>query len=254
MSRDRSATPSTAGRVGAAVRAGALELRRTPLLLALLVVAPAYVIYLFTVVAPDGEAVMQVGGETVRTTLPKAFPAFTTPMTAALLTGIAGLFLMGTAADADARLVVAGYRARDIVLARLSLLVAVAGVATAVSVGVMLTAFSPDALGWFVVGVGLTALVYGMVGVLAGVVLDRLAGVYLILFGSMLDLFIFQNPLATDAPDAATALPGHYPLALAMEAGFTGSVDGTNLAWALAYLAGLTALTTLAFYVNGRLR
>jgi len=253
VTRERSAAPSTAGRVGAALRAGALELRRTPLLLALLVVAPAYVIYLFTVVAPDGPAVVQVGGETVRTTLPTAFPAFTTPMTAALLSGIAGLFLMGTAADADARLVVAGYRGRDVVLARLGLLVAIAGVATAVSVGVMLTAFSPESLGWFVAGVGLTALLYGTVGVLAGVVLDRLAGVYLVLFGSMIDLFVFQNPLATDTPAAATLLPGHYPLALAMDAGFTGSVDATDLALALAYLAGLTALATLAFVLNGRL-
>lgn len=174
-------------------------------------------------------------------------------MTAAPLTGVAGLFLMATAADADARLVVAGYRAREVVLARLGLLVAIASVASAVSVGVMLTAFFPDALGWFVVGVGLTALVYGMVGVLAGVVLDRLAGVYLILFGLMIDLFVFQNPLATDAPDVARLLPGHYPLALAMEAGFTGSVEAPNLAWALAYLAGLTALATLAFVINGRL-
>ena len=240
----------TMRRVAGALRAGALELRRTPLLLALLVFAPAYVIYLFTVVAPDGQALVQVGGETVRTTLPKAFPAFTTPMTAALLSGIAGLFLMQTAADADARLVVAGYRAHEVVLARLGLLVGVAGVATAVSVGVMSTAFSPDSLGWFVVGVGLTALVYGMVGVLAGVVLDRLAGVYLILFGSMIDLFIFQNPLATDAPDAATFLPGHYPLRAAMDAGFTGSVDVTHLGLALAYLGVLTAPGTLAFFAK----
>ena len=253
MTREKSGPWSTASRVGAALRAGALELRRTPLLLALLVVAPAYVIYLFTIVAPDGQAVLEVGGETIQTTLPKAFPAFTTPMTAALLTGVAGLFLMGTAADADARLVIAGYRAYEVVLARLGLLVAIAGVASAVSVGVMLTAFTPDALGWFVVGVGLTALVYGMVGVLAGVVLDRLAGVYLILFGSMIDLFVFQNPLATDAPDAASFLPGHYPLQVAMDAGFTGSVDGANLSWALLYLAGVTAIATLAFFARGRL-
>ena len=43
MTRQKSGPWSTASRVGAAVRAGALELRRTPLLLALLVVAPGYV-------------------------------------------------------------------------------------------------------------------------------------------------------------------------------------------------------------------
>jgi ABC-2 type transport system permease protein len=236
-------------RVGAALRSGARELRRTPLLVALLVVAPAYAIYVFTVFAPTGTAVLHLdgGGGTVRTSLQEAFPAFMTPMTAALLAGVTGLFLMGTAAAADARLAVAGYRAHQVVLARLGLLVGVASVATAVSVGVMLTAFEPAHLAWFLLGTGLAALTYGMVGVLAGLLLDRLPGVYLILFGSMIDLFVFQNPLATDSPATARLLPGHYPLRVAMEAGFGTGVDLAALGWALAYLGVLTALATGAF-------
>lgn len=128
-------------------------------------------------------------------------------MTAALLAGIAGLFLMQTAETADARLVVSGYRPSQIVLSRLGLVVGVALIATGVSVGVMLTAFQPELLGWFVMGTVLTAVTYGMVGVLVGVLLNCLLGVYVILFGSMIDLFIFQNPLATDPPTAATLLP-----------------------------------------------
>jgi hypothetical protein len=80
------------------------------------------------------------------------------------------------------------------------------------------------------------------------VVLDRLAGVYLILFGSMIDLFVFQNPLATDPPDAAILLPGHYPLQVVMMAGFTDSVTLEPLAWTLAYLAVVTGLATVAFF------
>lgn len=235
-------------RVGTAFRLGVTELRRTPLLLVLLVVGPAYVIYVFTLVAPDGPAIVHLGEKTVRTTLPKAFPAFTTPMTAALLAGIAGPFLMQTAETADARLVVAGYRASQVVLARLGLVVGVALIATGVSVGVMLTAFQPERLGWFVLGTVLTALIYGMVGLLVGVLLNRLLGVYLILFGSMIDLFIFQNPLATDPPATATVLPGHYPLRLAIEAGFTGNIALGDVGWTLAYLTVLTGLAILGFY------
>lgn len=235
-------------RVGTALRSGATELGRTPLLLALLVFAPAYVIYLFTLVAPEGAAVVHLGSETVQTPLSEAFPAFTTPMTAALLSGITGMFLMHSSAVADSRLVVAGYRAHQVVLARLGLLLGVSAVATVVSVGVMLTAFQPADLGWFVLGTGLTALIYSMVGVLAGVLLARITGVYLILFGSMIDLFIFQNPLATDAPALAQYLPGHYPLRLAMEAGFTGGVETSGLAWSLVYLGILTVVATGAFY------
>lgn len=238
-------------RVGTALRSGATELRRTPLLLALLVVAPAYVIYVFTVVAPEGTAVVHVDGEAVRTTLDAAFPAFTAPMTAALLSGITGLFVMGSAAAADARLVVAGYRAREVALARLGLLVGVAFVATAVSVGVTLTAFDPAAPAWFALGTGLAALAYGMVGALVGVLLDRLAGVYLVLFGSMVDLFVFQNPMATETPAAATLLPGHYPLQVATGAGFTGAVEAADLGFALAYLGVLAVATIGAFYTIG---
>lgn len=235
-------------RVGAALRSGATELRRTPLLLALLVVAPAYVIYLFTVVAPAGTAPVHVAGEVVRTPLASAFPAFTTPMTAALLTGITGLFVMGSSAAADARLVVAGYRAHQVVLARLGVLLAVAAVATGVSVGVMLTAFEPAHLAWFVVGTGLTAVVYGMVGVLAGVLLARITGVYVILFGSMIDLFVFQNPLATDSPEVAGLLPGHYPLRVTMEAAFAAGVNPASVGWTLLYVGVLAVAATTAFY------
>lgn len=235
-------------RVGTALWLGVKELRRTPLLLALLVVGPAYIIYVFTLVAPEGPAVVHLGEETVRTTLPKAFPAFTTPMTAALLAGIAGLFLMQTAETADARLVVAGYRPSQVVLARLGLVFGVAVIATGVSVGVMVTAFQPERLGWFVLGTVLTALIYGVVGLLVGVVLNRLLGVYLILFGSMIDLFIFQNPLATDPPAVATVLPGHYPLQLAIQAGFTGNVALGDVGLSLAYLTVLTGLAILGFY------
>jgi len=235
-------------RVGAALRSGATELQRTPLLLALVVFAPAYVIYVFTLAAPEGTAAVHVGGEVVRTPLADAFPAFTTPMTAALLSGITGLFLMHSSAVADSRLVVAGYRAHQVVLARLGLLLGIAAVATTVSVGVMLTAFEPEHLGWFIVGTGLTALIYGMVGVLAGVLLARITGVYLILFGSMIDLFIFQNPLATDPPAAAQFLLGHYPLQVAIKAGFTGPVDVASVGWTLLYLGILTAIATGAFY------
>ncbi|MFB6243546.1 MAG: ABC transporter permease [Halobaculum sp.] len=239
-------------RVGTAFRTGVTELGRTPLLLALLVVAPAYVVGLFTVVAPDGPARVHVADQTVVTTLPEAFPAFTTPMTAALLSGIAGLFLMRTAVEADSRLVVAGYRPWQVVLARLGLVGAVSVVATTVSVAVMLTAFEPADLPVFLVGVLVTAFVYGLVGVLAGVLLDRLSGVYLILFGAMIDLFVFQNPLATDTPALSRFLPGHFPLRVAMAGGFDAAVATNVAAGTVAVIALLTTAVITAFALETR--
>jgi ABC-2 type transport system permease protein len=240
-------------RTTTAIRMGVSEFRRTPVLLALLVFLPAYMIGLFTQVAPDQPAVVHLTGETAQVSLTEAFPAFTAPMTAALLSGIAGLFLMQSAADADGRLSVAGYRAREVVLARLGLLVGVSAVTSLVAIGVMLVAFEPNHLAWFALATGLAALVYGVVGVLAGLLLDRLPGVYLVMFGAMLDLFLFQNPLATDTPPGAEWMPGHFPMQLAMDAGFAASVDAGALGWGLAYLAVLVALATTAFYRSVRL-
>ncbi|MFB6227563.1 MAG: hypothetical protein ABEH88_03105 [Halobacteriales archaeon] len=236
-------------RVTTVVRMGTREVRRTPVLLALLVFLPAYIVGVFTYVAPDSTVQFELaGGEAVRVGMGEVFPAFTTPMVAALLSAIAGLFLMDNAARADSRLLIAGYRSHEVVLARLALLVGISAVGTLVAVGVMRVAFAPEHLLVFAGAVMLAALIYGMVGVLAGVLLDRLPGVYLILFGTMIDLFLFQNPMATDTPALATVMPGHYPIELAMDAGFSGTVSTEPLPWALAVLAVLTALATAAFY------
>ncbi len=233
-------------RVSTAVRAGATQLRRTPLLVGLIVAGPAYVVTVFSWVAPSAPATVYVG-EPVRTTLSAAFPALTTPMTAALLSGVAGLFLTGTVARPDGRLVLAGYRPREVVLARLGLLAGVSLVATTVSTAAMLVAFRPAHLAWFALGTALTALVYGLVGLVLGLVLDRVLGVYLILFGATVDLFVFQNPLATDPPATARLLPGHYLFEVTTAAAFGGAVPGGgDLAAGLVYLAALVGVATLS--------
>ncbi|MFB6198544.1 MAG: hypothetical protein ABEI52_09810 [Halobacteriaceae archaeon] len=75
-------------RIGAVLRSGMMELRRTSLLLKLPVFAPAYVTYLFTLVAPEGVSVIYLGSEIVWMPFENAFPAFITPMIAALLSEI----------------------------------------------------------------------------------------------------------------------------------------------------------------------
>ncbi len=235
-------------RVGAAVLAGAREYRRTPVLLALLVFLPAYTVGLFAVVAPDAEAVVHTGDGPVTVGLAEATPAFTAPMAAALVAGVAGLFLMRSAADTDRRLVVAGYRPWEVVAARAGLLVAVAGLATVVAVGVARVAFVPASLAGFAAAGFLAALSYGLVGLLAGLVVGRLGGVYVVLFGAMLDLFVFQNPLATDAPAAARFLPGHYPVAMATDAAFGSGVAVGDVVGSLVVVAVLGLAGVAGFY------
>ncbi|QLG48194.1 hypothetical protein [Natrinema halophilum] len=227
---------------------GARQIRRTPVLLGLLVFLPAYLVGVFTYVAPDSTVAFElVGGETVRVSLAEVFPAFTTPMVASLLAGISGLFLIRSTADADARLVIAGHRPFEVILARLALLTGISTIATLAAVGVMRVAFAPERLGWFAAAVLLTALIYGTFGVTVGTLLVKLPGVYLVLFGSMIDLFLFQNPLATETPNAATLAPGYYPLRLAMDAGFSQQVDLEPLVWSLGVLTVFGALAVASF-------
>lgn len=245
----------SASRVTTAFRLGLREFRRTPVLLALLVFLPAYAVGVFAYLAPDAPAVIHLtDAGAVEVGLSEAFPAFTTPMVAALLTGLAGLFLMHTAADADGRLVAAGYRAYEVVLARLGMLVVVAGIGTIAAVAIMLVAFTPEYPAWFVFATFLTALIYGMVGVLAGVLLDRLPGVYLVLFGALVDLFLFQNPLAEDESTVALLMPGHFPLELGMEAAFGANVPLEMVGYSIVVLGTLTLLAAGSFYRTTRVK
>ena len=239
-------------RVVAAARAGLREYRRTPVLLALFLALPAYSVGLFARLAPDEPATLYLGDGAVRTGMPETFAALMTPMAAALAAGVAGLFLLSSSADADARLVVAGYRPAEVVLARIGQLSVVATAVSAVAVAVALATFTPDHLGWFAAATLLAALVYGALGTLAGAVLSRMAGVYLVLFGTLADLFLFQNPLARDAPDGAAALPGNVPVAVAMDAAFAGGADLGEFAVGAAYLLAVVAAAAAAFYRSAR--
>jgi ABC-2 type transport system permease protein len=229
---------------------GFREYRRTPVLLVLLVAAPVYVIGLFSVVVPSGQIPLHLASDTTVTASLKGFiGALMAPVAGAFIGGLTGLFVMQTTRETDGRLVLAGYRPYQVGLARLLLLGSVGVLVTVISmVMLLLTGFTPALLGWFALATLSVTLVYAMVGVLVGTVLDTLSGVYFLLFVPMFDLFLFQNPLASDPPSFATYLPGNFPLRLAMDAAFTGNVDVTALGGSLAVLVILTVLATAAFY------
>jgi ABC-2 type transport system permease protein len=238
-------------RVATALLAGLREYARSRVLVALLLFLPVYMIGVFLAVIPDSTVPLDVAGAgTVRATMVEVYATMLTPMTAALVGGIAGLFVMADASAGDRRLVVAGFRPHEVVLARFGMLAVAGVVVTAVSMAVAARSFVPEQVGWFAAATVLAALTYGAVGTLLGLVVGRLAGVYALLAGAMLDLFLYQNPLT--AADAALApyLPGHYAVELAVSAGFATGVDGNTVAGALGYVAVVLALSTAAFYLS----
>jgi len=248
-------TAESAGGRSAAVATfvgGLREYARTPVLLALFVFLPAYLIGAFTRLVPATAVPLDVSGAGTQTVeMASVYAVFTVPLVGALVGALAGVFLMQTAREADARLVVAGARPVSVLLARFGLLAVVGTLVSAVSVATAATVFVPERP--LVVGLAAlsAALVYGLLGVLAGLVVDRLAGVYLALFGTMLDVFLVQNPLA-DAPDYARLLPGHAPVELAVDAGFSTEVALSTAGEGVAYLLVVGVLTALALYRSTR--
>ncbi|WP_436927890.1 hypothetical protein [Halosimplex amylolyticum] len=235
-------------RVTTAVTMGVREFRRTPVLLALLAFLPAYIIGAFVLLVPDVDVPATIEGTTVAVPMAEFAAAFMTPVTVAILSGIVGLFLVQTSQAADDRLRLAGYSAADLVVSRVGTLGLGTVVVTAASVLVAALAFTPETIVPFVAATLLVGLTYGILGVVVGIVLGRLGGVYVMLFSPMVDVLMFQNPLATDAPEWTRLLPSHYATNALFDAAFTSSADALDFGAAVAYAAVLLAIGVLVFY------
>lgn len=234
-------------RVPIAVRMSIREFRRTPVLLALVAVLPVYLIGVFAVLVPDRSISVQIDGTTVQRPLSETIGILVTPMTVAILAGIVGLFLVRRSRAADDRLRLAGYSVGELVVSRVAVLGIGTHIVTMISVFVAVLAFGPEALVPFVVGTALVGLTYGIIGVVTSLVFDKLGGVYVLLLLPLVDILLFQSPLATDTPTWATLLPSHYATNVAFEAALTGTVAVVDIAGAVGYALALLGLTAAIF-------
>lgn len=235
-------------RVSTAVSMGVREFRRTPVLLALLAFLPAYIIGAFVLLVPDVDVPATIDGTRLTVPMTDFAAAFMTPVTVAILSGIVGLFLVQTSQAADDRLRLAGYTATDLVVSRVGTLGLGIVVVTMASVVVAVFAFTPESTVPFVAATLLVGLTYGILGVVVGIVLGRLGGVYVMLFSPMVDVLLFQNPLATDAPEWTKLLPSHYATNALFDAAFTSSIDVWDFGGAVAYTVALLVIGVLVFY------
>lgn len=236
------------GRVRTAVTMGLREFRRTPVLLGLLMVLPVYYIGAFTYIVPEATLPIAFGSETVRVSLRDFVVVLMTPLTAGMLCGIVGLFLMESSKAADDRLRLAGFRSRELIASRVVLLAVGGALVSGATLAVLLVGFSPESIPAFVLATVLAALTYGVIGVLVGVSLDRLPGVYVMLFAPIIDILMFQNPMASDSPRWVKLLPGYFVTKATTDAAFTATVDAGNLIGATAYLVVLLVVGTVVFY------
>jgi hypothetical protein len=217
---------------------------RRPLVLVLLVLVPAYIITRsIAETLPTPRMIGLPGGETMMTTMKELHGAGMGGMTIAFVVALVGVFVMQSALEGDRRLVLAGFRPGETVLARLAVLLAATALVVAVSALVTAVNFTPDSWGPFLAGLTLIGLIYGGLGALAGAVLDKLAATYLILFLVLCDIGVVQDPMFHTSPgDFAWLLPGYGPARLLYEGAFSDSFHaGGALALSLAWLVTVAA-------------
>ena len=232
--------------------------RRRPLVLILIVLVPAYVI-LWSVAEtkPTPRTIGLPGGEWVTTTMKALHGPGMAGLMIAFLAALIGVFVTHSALQGDRRLVLAGFRAREAVLARLLVMAAATLLAVAVSAAIMAIVFTPASWLPVIGALVLMGLVYAAIGALVGALMDKLPATYLILFLIMTDLGVVQSPMFHATPvQFAWLLPG-YPLDRVLyEGAFSHSFQATgDVLLALAWLAALgVAVSVLLQHAVGARR
>jgi len=144
------------------------------------------------------------------------------------LAGITGVNLMLSGLRADRRLILAGYSAAQLTLARLTLLVAIDAAVTVYMVLVMLFFTQPRQLPAYTLALFWAALIYSVYGMLTGVLVrHEWGGILIMLFLPAIDAGYLQVPGFSDILDEwwARLLPAYYPAQLAVDAAFTSHLE-----------------------------
>lgn len=241
------------GRTLTATSMAFTDQRRRPLLLILLVLVPAYVITRSIAITEATPRLIPLPGDViVTTTMKELHGAVMAGIAIAFVAALCGVFVMQAALQGDRRLVIAGFRPAETVVARLIVLAAVTALVVAVSMGVTALSFTPASWIPLVAAALFTGLIYAALGAVAGALLDKLAATYLMLFLALTDLGIAQNPMFGDGDPRswATLLPGYGPGRMMVDGAFSPSFHAVG-ALAIA-ITWAVALTLTVGFVLGR--
>lgn len=225
--------------------------RRRPLVVILLVAVPAvFVVWSVAITKATPSRISLPGGAWVTTTAKVLDGSEHAKFSVAFVAALVGVFVMHSALQGDRRLVLAGYRAREVVLARLAVLTAATGLVVAVSTLVL--ALNIAAASWprVIAALALTGLIYAALGALAGAVLDKLPATYLILFLAITD-FVVESPMFRSKPVSwGWLLPTYGPSRMLTDGTYSHAFH--TAAQLLISLGWLTALTLAVYLMLAR--
>jgi hypothetical protein len=240
-------------RLSAGLKFGFKDYRRNAAMWVLLVVVPVFFISLSFFVTPDQPAPVELtDGRSVVTRILSMIDvhgAIMVPITIGFLAGLAGMFIVQGSIEADARLVLAGFRTREILASRLGVIAAAALLTTVVALAVTALDFAPKNWAWFAVGNVAVAAIYAMVGVLVGIFFGRLGGLYVMFLVPFIDVGIAQNVMFSAAPpDWGGFLPARGAVSILVDAAFTEGFDQERaLLLTVAWLIVLAVANGVAF-------
>lgn len=219
--------------------------RRRPLVLILLVVLPAWVVTrAIAETLPTPRRIGLPDGVTVLTTMRDLHGAGMGGVIVAFVAALVGLFVMQSALQADRRLVLAGFRPSETVVARLLVVIGATVVVVAVAAIATATKFTPVSWIALIASLLLLGLIYACIGALAGALLDKLSATYAVLFLVITDVGVVQSPMFRTIPGPGSELlPGYGPLRAMYDGAFSvGFHAGAELALGAAWLVALVAV------------
>ncbi|MBF6558278.1 MAG: ABC transporter permease [Acidimicrobiales bacterium] len=245
--------PRAATRLVAGSRAAARDYGRNRVLWVLLIVVPVAFIALAAEQTPTKlMPVALVAGArhfTAMISLRQVHAAEMASVASALLAGIAGLFVVTGSTDGDRRLVLAGFRPREVLVGHLGVVAGAAVLISATSLAVSAAWISPQQWAVYAGADVLIALTYAMIGMLLGPLTGRLGGLYLILLLTLVDVGYGQTVMYNPIPPTWGAfLPARGAGRLLIDGAFSLGLSGVRyLLLALGWLAVLTAGAAVTF-------
>ena len=232
------------------------EYRRNIALWVLLVGLPLFFITLSIAVTPDDPAPVELveNGQISISILSMidVHGAMMVAITVAFLAGLAGLFVVLGSLEGDRRLVLAGFKPREVLASRLGVITLAALLVSAVSLAVTAASFEPSVWVTFAAATIAVSLTYALIGVLVGPLVGRIGGLYLMFLLPFLDVGLAQNIMFDAAPPSWAAwMPAHGATRVLVDGAFTSSFDEPGgLVLALAWLLGLSITAAAIFHQN----
>ncbi|MFB6198046.1 MAG: ABC transporter permease [Halobacteriaceae archaeon] len=160
---------------------------------------------------------------------------------AAFLPGVIGLFQVISAKRADERLSVTGFSRSALFASRLLAILLASLLTATISMTVLSTRIDVESVGLSLIILVFVGGLYGLIGMLIGVILPReLEGSLVLIFFVDMDEALASGIMQTDAT-IAKLFPLHYPHKL-----FQAAVDGNEIVASDVVAAGVYAIILLA--------